>query len=216
MTVTVSELAVDGTETKSLTGITDKDGIVILPPTSEGVTDKDGKTDISETTPGKDTDGDGKTDTEETKTEYNITVEDTKGKIENAFIEIKDGKITVTLPDDKTLTTSNQTTVTVLDKENKGVANVSVTVTDKNKATATKSTDTNGKITVPVKSTGGGSSSGGGRGGSSGGSYISSNVTNITVTDKNGKTVSVSKSTDKDGKITLTLPNGTDLTGDNY
>ena len=216
MTVTVSELAVDGTETKSLTGITDKDGIVILPPTSEGVTDKDGKTDISETTPGKDTDGDGKTDTEETKTEYNITVEDTKGKIENAFIEIKDGKITVTLPDDKTLTTSNQTTVTVLDKENKGVANVSVTVTDKNKATATKSTDTNGKITVPVKSTGGGSSSGGGRGGSSGGSYISSNVTNITVTDKNGKTVSVSKSTDKDGKITLTLPNGADLTGDNY
>ncbi len=119
------------------------------------------------------------------------------------------------LPDTHTLTTSNQTTVTVLDNENKGVANVSVTVTDKNKATATKSTDTNGKITVPAKSTGGGSSSGGGRGGSSG-SYISSNITNITVTDKNGKTVSVSKSTDKDGKITLTLPNGADLTGDNY
>ena len=36
------------------------------------------------------------------------------------------------------------------------------------------------------------------------------------LTDKNGKTVSVSKSTDKDGKITLTLPNGADLTGDNY
>ena len=120
-------------------------------------------------------------------------------------------------PDTHTLTTSNQTTVTVLDKENKGVENVSVTVTDKNKATATKSTDTNGKVTLPVKLSGGGSSSGGGgRGGSSGGSYISSNITNITVTDKNGKTVSVSKSTDKDGKITLTLPNGADLTGDNY
>ena len=216
MSVIVSEKAIEGTETKSLTGITDKDGVIILPPSNEGVTDKDGKTDISETIPGKDTDGDGKEDTEESKTEYNITVEDTKGKIENAYIEIKDGKITVTLPDTHTLTTSNQTTVTVLDKDNKGVANISVTVTDKNKATATKSTDTNGKITVPVKSTGGGSSSGGGRGGSSGGSYISSNVTNITVTDKNGKTVSVSKSTDKDGKITLTLPNGTDLTGDNY
>ena len=217
MSVIVSEKAFEGTETKSLTGVTDKDGVIILPPSNEGVTDKDGKTDISETIPGKDTDGDGKEDTEESKTVYNITVEDTKGKIENAYIEIKDGKITVTLPDTHTLTTSNQTTVTVLDKDNKGVANVSVTVTDKNKATATKSTDTNGKITVPVKSTGGGSSSGGGggRGGSSGGSYISSNITNITVTDKNGKTISVSKSTDKDGKITLTLPNGADL-NDNY
>ena len=226
ISVTVKENIPEATETenenkveaKIAVGVTDKDGKVIVPPASEGITDKDGKTDISETIPGKDTDGDGKDDTEETKTEYNITVEDTKGKIENAYIEIKDGKITVTLPDTHTLTTSNQTTVTVLDKDNKGVANISVTVTDKNKATATKSTDTNGKITVPVKSTGGGSSSGGGggRGGSSGGSYISSNITNITVTDKNGKTVSVSKSTDKDGKITLTLPNGADLTGDNY
>ena len=84
----------------------------------------------------------------------------------------------------------------MLDKENKGVANVSVTVTDKNKATATKSTDTNGKITVPVKSTGGGSSSsggGGGRGGSSGGSYISSNITNITVTFFGGVIIAFAK-----------------------
>ena len=216
MTVIVSEKAVEGAETKSLTGITDKDGIVILPPTSEGVTDKDGKTDISETTPGKDTDGDGKTDTEETKAEYNITVEDTKGKIENAFIEIKDGKITVTLPDTHTLTTSNQTTVTVTDKENKAVKGVSVTIKDKT-TEKTATTDANGKVTLPVKSSGGGSSSGGGGGSrGNGGGYISTNVTNITVTDKNGKNVSVSKSTDKDGKITLTLPNGTDLTGDNY
>ena len=51
--------------------------------------------------------------------------------MKNAFIEIKDGKITVTLPDGETLTTDNQTTVTVLDKENKGIAKTSVTVTDK-------------------------------------------------------------------------------------
>ena len=216
MSVIVSEKAFEGTETKSLTGVTDKDGVIILPPASEGVTDKDGKTDISETIPGKDTDGDGKVDTEETKTFYNILVEDTKGKIENAYIEIKDGKITVVLPDTHTLTTSNQTTVTVLDKENKAVKGVSVTIKDKT-TEKTATTDANGKVTLPVKSTGGGSSSGGGgRGGSSGGSYISSNITNITVTDKNGKTVSVSKSTDKDGKITLTLPNGADLTGENY
>ena len=217
MSVIVSEKAFEGTETKSLTGVTDKDGVIILPPASEGVTDKDGKTDISETIPGKDTDGDGKEDTEETKTEYNITVEDTKGKIEKAYIEIKDGKITVTLPDTHTLTTSNQTTVTVADKDNKAVKGVSVTIKDKT-TEKTGTTDANGKVTLPVKSSGGGSSSGGGggRGGSSGGGYISTNTTNITVTDKNGKTVSVSKSTDKDGKITLTLPNGADLTNDNY
>ena len=216
MTVVVSEFVIEGTETKSLTGITDKDGVIILPPSNEGITDKDGKTDISETIPGKDTDGDGKADTEETKTEYNITVEDTKGKIENAFIEIKDGKITVTLPDDKALTTSNQTTVTVNDKDSKAVKGVSVTIKDKT-TEKTGTTDANGKVTLPVKSSGGGSSSGGGGGrGSSGGSYINSNITNITVTNKSGKTVSVSKSTDKDGKITLTLPNGADLTGDNY
>ncbi len=215
MTVIVSEKAVEGIEAKSLTGITDKDGIVILPPTSEGVTDKDGKTDISETTPGKDTDGDGKADTEETKAEYNITVEDTKGKIENAFIEIKDGKITVTLPETHTLTTSNQTTVTVLDKDNKGVANIFVTIKDKT-TEKTGTSDANGKVTLPVKSSGGSSSGGGGSRGNGGGGYISTNITNVTVTDKNGKNVSVSKATDKDGKITLTLPNGTDLTGDNY
>ncbi|MBC8596926.1 S-layer homology domain-containing protein, partial [Qingrenia yutianensis] len=217
MSVIVSEKAVEGTETKSLTGVTDKDGVIILPPSNEGVTDKDGKTDISETIPGKDTDGDGKEDTEESKTEYNITVEDTKGKIENAYIEIKDGKITVTLPDTHTLTTSNQTTVTVLDKDNKAVANVSVTVTDKNKATATKSTDTNGKITVPVKSTGGGSSSGGGvgRGGSSGGGYYT--TVNVKITDKDGKAVTnFSKSTDSKGNLTITLPSGKTLDNGNF
>lgn len=216
MSVIVSEKAIEGTETKSLTGITDKDGVIILPPASEGITDKDGKTDISETIPGKDTDGDGKEDTEESKTEYNITVEDTKGKIENAYIEIKDGKITVTLPDTHTLTTSNQTTVTVLDKDNKGVANISVTVTDKNKATATKSTDTNGKVTLPVKSSGGGSSSGGGgRGGSSGGGYYT--TVNVKITDKDGKAVTnFSKSTDSKGNLTITLPSGKTLDNGNF
>lgn len=215
MSVVVSEKAVEGTETKSLTGVTDKDGVIILPPSNEGVTDKDGKTDISETIPGKDTDGDGKEDTEETKTIYNILVEDTKGKIENAYIEIKDGKITVTLPDGKTLTTSNQTTVTVTSKENKAVKGVSVTIKDKT-TEKTATTDANGKVTLPVKSTGGGGGGRGGSSGGSGGSYITSNITNITVTDKNGKTLSASKSTDKDGNITLTLQNGAELIGDNY
>ena len=224
ISVTVKETVTETAENenaadpKTATAVTDKDGKIYIPPASEGITDKDGKTDISETIPGKDTDGDGKEDTEETKTEYNITVEDTKGKIENAFIEIKDGKTTVTLPDGKTLTTDNQTTVTVLDKENKGIANVSVTVTDKNKATATKYTDTNGKITVPVKSTGGGSSSsggGGGRGGSSGSGYYT--TVNVKIVDKDGKSVTnFSKSTDSKGNLTITLPNGKTLDNGNF
>ena len=58
--------------------------------------------------------------------------------------------------------------------------------------TATKSTDTNGKITVPVKSTGGGSSSGGGgRGGSSGGGYYT--TVNVKITDKDGKSITNSQ-----------------------
>ncbi len=202
ISVTVSDAA-----EKSESGVINSDGKIIVPPSNEGITDKDGKTDISEITQGK--------DAEETKTEYNITVEDTKGKIENAFIEIKDGKIIVTLPDGKTLTTSNQTTVTVTDKDNKAVKGVSVAIKDKT-TEKTATTDANGKITLPVKSSGGSSSGGGGRGGSSGGRYTSSNVTNIIVTDKHGKNVSVFKSTDKDGKITLTLTNSADLTGDNY
>ena len=214
---TVSETAENAAEPKTATAVTDKDGKIYIPPASEGVTDKDGNTDISETTPGKDTDGDGKDDTEETKTEYNITVEDTKGKIENAFIEIKDGKIFVTLPDGKTLTMDNQTTVTVLDKDSKAIKGVSVTIKDKT-TEKTATTDANGKVTLPVKSTGGGGSSsggGGGRGGSSGGGYYT--TVNVKITDKDGKAVTnFSKSTDSKGNLTITLPSGKTLDNGNF
>lgn len=222
VSVTVKETVTETAENenmsdpKTVTAVTDKDGKIYIPPASEGVTDKDGKTDVSETIPGKDTDGDGKEDTEETKTEYNITVEDTKGKIENAFIEIKDGKITVTLPDGKTLTTDNQTTVTVLDKDSKAIKGVSVTIKDKT-TEKTAATDANGKVTLPVKSTGGGSSSGGGgsRGGSSGGGYYT--TVNVKITDKDGKAVTnFSKSTDSKGNLTITLPNGKTLDNGNF
>lgn len=222
VSVTVKETVTETAENenmsapKTATAVTDKDGKIYIPSASEGITDKDGKTDISETIPGKDTDGDGKEDTEETKTEYNITVEDTKGKIENAFIEIKDGKITVTLPDGKTLTTDNQTTVTVLDKDSKAIKGVSVTIKDKT-TEKTAATDANGKVTLPVKSTGGGSSSGGGgsRGGSSGGGYYT--TVNVKITDNDGKAVTnFSKSTDSKGNLTITLPSGKTLDNGNF
>ena len=173
------------------TANTDENGKAIVPPLSENYTDADGKAIV-----------DG----------YTVIVEDTKAKIEKAFVEIKDGKINVKLPDSSELTTANQTTVTVSDKDAQPVKDMSVTVTDKNAKTATQSTNANGKITVPVKTSNGGGGGGASSGGGSG--YVKPSYT-VKVVDKDGKTVNVNK-TVKDDKITLTLPNGTVLDGKNY
>ena len=218
--VIVSELYVEGVETKILTGITNADGKAVFPPLAEDITDDNGSSDITEEKPGKgeDTDGDGVEDKpgEIEAVTYKVSVNDTKGIINNAFVEIKDGKIYVTLPDTHTLTTSNQTTVTVLDKDGNAVKGVSVTIKDKT-TEKTASTDANGKVTLPVKTSsgGGGSSSGGSYGG--GGGYISSYSTvNVKVTDKDGKTISVTKSVEIKGNITVTLPTGKVIDGKNY
>lgn len=190
--VPVTVIAENGTEE---TDLTNSEGIAVVPPTNTDMTDKNGYAQV--------------VDGENT---YNVVVEDTAAKIENAAVEVKGGKISVILPDGNKLDTSNQTTVTVTDKDNAPVQNMSVTVTDVNNQTAAKSTDANGKITVPFKTTGG-SSSGGGGGSSSGGSTVS--TINVKVTDKDGKSVNVTKSTASDS-ITLTLPSGTTLDGSNY
>ncbi|MBQ2663956.1 MAG: hypothetical protein IJG16_07410, partial [Clostridia bacterium] len=123
---------------------TNSNGIAVVPVSDGDFTDADGNASV--------TDADGKI--------FNVNVTDTSGNIENAYVKIADGKITVTLPDGKVLTTDNQTTVTVTDSENTPVSNMSVTVTDNKNNSATKPTDANGKITVPIKSsTGGGGSS---------------------------------------------------------
>lgn len=188
----VSDMPVNIRDTKDgdRTETTDANGKVVVPPVSEDYTDKDGNAAVNE---------------------YAVTVEDAKTKIENAFITITDGKISVKLPEGHTLTTSNQTTVTVT-KDSEPVKDMSVTVTDANNKTATKSTDSNGKITVPVRTSGG--SSGGSSGGLGGGGFVSSTY-NVTVTDKDGKTVSVTKSVRNDD-ITLTLPTGIKLDNSNY
>ena len=193
---------------KSANGITDQNGKVTVPPLNEDVTGDNGDGDITETKPGEDTDGDGTPDTEETETAYTVTVSNKDGNIANALVKIEDGKVTVTLPDTHTLTTSNQTTVTVKDKDGNPVKGVSVTIKDK---TTEKSGTTNssGQVTLPVKSSGGGGGSISGGGG--GGGFVSSiNSVNVKVTDKDGKTVSVSKSTGTN-KVTLTLPAGKTL-----
>lgn len=171
---------------------TNENGKAVVPPLSENYTDKDGNAKVND---------------------YTIIVEDTKAKIENAFIKITDGKISVKLPETHELTTSNQTTVTVFDKDTKPVKDMSITVSDKNNKTATKATDSSGKIIVSVKSSGGGGGGGSSSGGG-GGNYSTVSM-NVKVVDKDGKSVSVTKSI-KDNKVTLTLPNGTLLDGSNY
>lgn len=139
VTETVSEDA--ETEAKTAEDVTDENGKIVVPPSNEDYTDKDGNADISETKPGngEDTDGDGKEDKPGPIEiiDYKILVTDTKGAVENAYVKIEDGKISVRLPDTQTLTTANQTTVTVLDKDGKGVQGISVTVTDKDSKSET-------------------------------------------------------------------------------
>lgn len=184
--------------------ITNSNGIAKAPVSNEDYTDQNGHADVVDTAE------DG------TRTDYNVLVEDTQGKIENAHVVVEDGKITVTLPDGKTLSTSNQTTVTVTDTDGAPVQGLPVTITD---GSTTRSDDTNsaGKVTLPVKTTGGGSggSGGSGGGGGGGGGSTVSRQDIITVTDKDGETVNVTRSTTSDG-YTLTLPTGYSLDGDNY
>lgn len=199
LTVSVSETAAENAETEAKTAedVTDDNGKITVPPTNTDRTDTNGYAQVIENENG-----------------YNIVVEDTKTKIENAYVEIKDSKISVVLPDEHKLDTANQTTVTVMDKDNKPVSGISVTVKDKT-TEKTAATNSSGKVTLPVKTSGGSIGGGSSRPSGGGGSYIS-NTTNITVTDKDGKTVSVSKSTDSKGNITLTLPNGKELANGNY
>ena len=220
ISVTVCEAPKTETEetAKSVSGKTDADGKIVVPPLSEDITDNEGNSGVTdkEEKPGEDTDGDGKEDKpgETVTTLYKVALNDTKGVITDAFVKIEDGKVYITLPETHTLTTSNQVTATITDNDGKAVKGVSVTIADKT-TSKTGTTDANGKVTLPVKSSGGGggtsrpSSSGGGGGG---GSYVS---TTVKIVDKDGKTVSVSKSVSTT-KATLTLPTGKKLTDDNY
>ncbi len=193
---------------KTLTDKTDVNGKAVFPPLNEDITDNEGNSGVEETPEDK----------EET-TAYKVLVNDTKGVIGDALVKIEKGKVTVTLPETHTLTTSNQTTVTVTDGDGKAVKGVSVTVKDKS-TSKSGTTDANGKVTLPVKSSsgggGGGSSSGGGgsySGGGGGSSYVS---TSVSIVDKDGKTVSVTKAITTT-KATLTLPSGKKLLeDDNY
>ncbi len=201
---------------KTLSGVTDNNGLVVFPPLSEDITDNEGGSSVTDKDEqeGTDTDGDGNIDVpgETVETKYVVSVKDTKGNIPDALVTVADGKINIKLPATHVLSTSNQVTATVKNEKGEAVKGVSVTIAD---ATTSKTgtTNANGEVTLPVKSSGGssgGSSYSGGGGG--GGSYSS---TTIKVVDSQGKSVSVTKSTTTT-KATLTLPTGKNLTDDNY
>ncbi len=216
ITVTVLDSVGNGVGEKSVTvkdnsdktyqGLTDKNGAVVFPPLSEDITDNDGNSGIEETTPGEGENADDKT------VKYSVSVADTKGNINNSFIKIEDGKVHITLPETHTLTTSNQTTATVTNESGEPVKGVSVTIADKT-TSKTGTTDATGKVTLPVKSSSGSSSRPSSSGGGGGSSYSS---TSVKITDKDGKSVSVSRSNGTNIS-TLTLPAGKNLLkDDNY
>ena len=202
---------------KSLSGVTDNNGLVVFPPLSEDITDNQGGSSVTDKDEqdGTDTDGDGNVDVpgETVETKYVVSVKDTKGNIPDALVTVTDGKINIKLPETHTLSTSNQVTATVKNEKGEAVKGVSVTIADKT-TSKTGTTNANGEVTLPVKTSSGGSSGGGSYsgGGGGGGSYSS---TTIKVVDSQGKSVSVTKSTTTT-KATLTLPTGKLLTDDNY
>lgn len=201
--VTVKDL-----EEKTYSANTDENGKVTAPPTNIDYTDINGYAEVDE---------------------YIVKVGNETGAIEKAFVthnaEVKNEddiiqtaeNITITLPDTQTLTTSNQTTVTVADKDDKPVKDLSVTIKDKN-IEKSGMTNSSGQVTLPVKSTGGGSTGGGGSSSGGGGGWSSSyNTVNIKITDKAGKSVTgFSKSTDSKGNVIITLPTSKTLDQGNW
>ncbi len=109
------------------TGTTNEEGQVVVPPVTEDITDENGNAVVGG---------------------YNVVVNDETKPVENAFVELIDGKIVVTLPDGNVIDITNRIIVTVTDGENEPVKGVIVTVSDKEKS-ETNLTDEQGKATVP-------------------------------------------------------------------
>jgi len=103
-TVTVNDI----TE-KSYTAVTDENGKIVVPPVSEDYSDKDGKAAVNG---------------------YSVLIADETKPIENAFVEIIDGKLSVKLPESSLIDINNKISVTVTGSENAPVKDMSVTVVD--------------------------------------------------------------------------------------
>ena len=114
-------------------GKTDYNGKITLPTAADGYTDENGRVNVDE---------------------LNIIVADELGVIANAYVKHnEDGSISVTLPEEKSISYANRITVTVLDSIGVAVQGKSVTVNDIAEKTYSDITDENGKIVVPPVNT---------------------------------------------------------------
>lgn len=150
---------------------------------------------------------------------YLVIVTDTKSDdpVANATVTLsKNNTLSIRLPNSRLLDYEKQTTVTVLlTKDKSPVSNLFISVTDKNNNYSAEKTDKSGQITVP--STSGVT----GPDGNTTFGYTDADGDKFTITVKvedyeNGRPIKDATVTiGKTGTITVTLPDGMDIDGDN-
>lgn len=146
-----------------------------------------------------------------------VTDTDTKNPVSGAGVALdKAGGISIRLPNSRLLDYADQTTVTVLlSKDKAPVPDMQLAVTDKNGNYCAEKTDKAGQITVP------GTSGGTNGDGKTTGGYEDADRERHTLTVKvedyeTGRPIeNAGVSIGKTGKITVTLPAGVDMDGQN-
>lgn len=147
-----------------------------------------------------------------------VTDTDTENPVANATVILnEDDTLTIRLPDGRLLDYADQTTVTVqLVKDKSPVDGMAVSVTDKNDNFSGGKTDSAGQLTVPGTS---GNTNGDGKG-TVGTEDENGNHTTVTVKveqEETGEPVpGADVSIDKDGNISVTLPDGTKMDDDHH
>lgn len=147
-----------------------------------------------------------------------VTDTDTENPVANATVILnEDDTLTIRLPDSRLLDYADQTTVTVqLVKDKSPVEEMAVSVTDKNDNFSGGKTDSAGQLTVPGTS---GNTNGDGKG-TVGTEDEDGNRTTVTVKveqEETGEPVpDADVSIDKDGNISVTLPDDTEMDEDHH
>ena len=113
---------------KSYTALTDENGKVVVPPVNTDMTDAEGKGVVSG---------------------YDVVIYDETKPIENAYIEMVDGKLNVVLPEGVVFDYHNRITAEIKDADGNSVKDIQVNFTDGNKNVETVVSDENGKAIVP-------------------------------------------------------------------
>lgn len=121
-----------------------------------GVTDSNGKTVILKDNTEVCTDNKGYAQIRIGEDIYNLTISDKSSGIENTKVLFTDGEFTLTLPETHRLDKYNQVEVVVRDKDNSAIQGIKIIIKDADNKTAQKTTNIDGMVKLPVKSSGGG------------------------------------------------------------